>query len=124
MSKQDSSMKDFMTGLVVGGAIGAFATWMLTSKNSKNLNELVDDNFKKRASELAETVRDAGIVLVDAARKSKQSNESTPENEELAEAVDEQVTISLKKHTGSDDLAEKLESTKKAFEDAEKTVKQ
>lgn len=144
----DGSMntKDFLIGALIGGMVGAATALFLAPKSGKELREDINvqtDFLKERASDwkdiarvkgydMAAEVKDktanltkvvqeqSNVVMEKVKNLSPASTQEVQETNEVAEVSEPQEALQETAVT----VTEKLEETKKAFDDTEKTVQQ
>ncbi|WP_203361456.1 YtxH domain-containing protein [Bacillus sp. REN10] len=141
----DGSMntKDFLIGALIGGMVGAATALFLAPKSGKELRENINlqaGSLKERASDWTDMARVKGYDLATEVKDKtasltkvvqEQSNAvmgkvktlapaNTQLEDEAVKAAEPQEALQEAAVT----LTEKLEETKKAFDDTEKTVQQ
>lgn len=141
-SENSSSSKDFVLGAIIGGVVGAATALFLAPKAGKDLLHDLNDHasvLKQKGVELTGSVKDRGTEFISIAKdKTGQiSNAVTQTSFDLKDKVKSTVTNIHSANTSSDDegekpnsgiqltnndmdeIQQKLEETKRAFDETE-----
>ncbi|KAB7666776.1 YtxH domain-containing protein [Bacillus sp. B1-b2] len=141
-SQNNSSSKDFVLGAIIGGVVGAATALFLAPKPGKELLHDLNDHasvLKQKGVELTGSVKDRGNEFISIAKdKTEQlSHAVTQSSVDLKDKVKSTVTnipsanhsseeVSEKQNTGisltnkeMDEIQQKLEETKRAFDETE-----
>ncbi|WP_445489420.1 YtxH domain-containing protein [Niallia sp. 03133] len=143
---ENTSSKDFLLGAIVGGVVGAAAALFLAPKPGKELMNDVNEQaakLKGKGIELSGTVKDKGSEFISIAKEQtdRLSSAVTKHSIELKDKVkvmnaDKKESASIGDEsssssetegnghvedfkTGYDEIQQKLEETKKAFDETE-----
>ncbi|CAN7256800.1 YtxH domain-containing protein [Rossellomorea sp. LjRoot5] len=138
--------KDFMIGTLIGGIVGAAAALLMAPKSGKDLRHDINektvvlkektgqwkDTAVEKSNELAAVAKEKSSTLTKSVQE--QSNNVVGKlktyrsnNNELEETNEEVPAVSVAGTTPVDeteDVNQKLEETKKAFDETEKTYNQ
>ncbi|UXH43824.1 YtxH domain-containing protein [Rossellomorea vietnamensis] len=138
--------KDFMIGTLIGGIVGAAAALLMAPKSGKDLRNDINektvvlkektgqwkDTAVEKSNELAAVAKEKSSALTKSVQE--QSNNVVGKlktyrtnNNELQETNEELQAVSAVGTTPADeteDVNQKLEETKKAFDETEKTYNQ
>ncbi|WP_445506345.1 YtxH domain-containing protein [Niallia sp. 03190] len=130
---ENTSTKDFLLGAIVGGVVGAAAALFLAPKPGKELINDVNEQankFKGKGIDLSGTVKEKGSEFISIAKEktdrlsttvSKHSNDLMSKlkvkNDSEKASASEDVEEPIK--TSYDEIQQKLEETKKAFDETE-----
>ncbi|MGM0853553.1 MAG: YtxH domain-containing protein [Bacillota bacterium] len=138
--------KDFMIGTLIGGIVGAATALLLAPKSGKDLRHDINEQagvLKEKTGQWKDTaVEKSNEFAAVAKEKSSALSKSVQEqsnnvvgklktyrsnNNELQETNDELQAVSVGETTPveeTEDVNQKLEETKKAFDETEKTYNQ
>lgn len=142
MSNKDSSTKDFLLGALIGSVVGAVTAILLTPKSGKDIRgdikeystKVNADELRKKGQNLFETAKEKSSQIGQAVTeqtnqilsKFKDVKQTDKELDEVAEENGENVEKQYIPLQTYDEAAvqKKLEETKKAFDETEKSLNQ
>ncbi|MGM0843899.1 MAG: YtxH domain-containing protein [Bacillota bacterium] len=133
--------KDFLIGSLIGGIVGAATALFLAPKSGKELRDELNTHagtLKEKSGQWRETAMERGNELAAAAKErtsgitktvQEQSNNlvnkvKSGKNEDNSEVTGEEQLPVETEQNDAQELNQKLEETKKAFDDTEQTIKQ
>lgn len=142
MDKQDNQLessintKDFIIGALIGGIVGAATALFLAPKSGREIRNDLNagaNSLRVKTEEIRDTAKNKGVEIVNIAKEktstigqnvTKQSNEILSKVKGLKYQEDTVLSEEELSHkevidTSSDEIQQKLEETKKAFDDTE-----
>ncbi|MFE8697049.1 YtxH domain-containing protein [Cytobacillus sp. FJAT-53684] len=141
-SEESINTKDFLIGALIGGIVGAATALFLAPKSGKELRTDINEQaivLKEKTGQIRETAVARGTELATAAKEktnaitqtvSKQGAElvnkvkSIKPTEEMNHQVEESSSESIVLSAPTDEIQQKLEETKRAFDETEVKVHQ
>ncbi|MGD6967886.1 YtxH domain-containing protein [Rossellomorea vietnamensis] len=133
--------KDFLIGSLIGGIVGAATALFLAPKSGKELRDDLNTHagtLKEKSGQWRETAMERGNELASAAKEKTSGITKTVQeqstnlvnkvksgkNEDSSEVTGEEQLPVETEQNDAQELNQKLEETKKAFDDTEQTIKQ
>ncbi|MGF2617429.1 YtxH domain-containing protein [Rossellomorea vietnamensis] len=133
--------KDFLIGSLIGGIVGAATALFLAPKSGKELRDDLNTHagtLKEKSGQWRETAMERGNELAAAAKEktsgitksvTEQSTNlvnkvKSGKNEDNSQVTGEEQLPVETEQNDAQELNQKLEETKKAFDDTEQTIKQ
>ncbi|MEI2666639.1 YtxH domain-containing protein [Rossellomorea sp. LJF3] len=138
--------KDFMIGTLIGGIVGAAAALLMAPKSGKDLRHDINEKTvvlkektgqwkdsaveksnelaavaKEKSSALTKSVQEQSNNVVGKLKTYRSNNSELQENNEELQAVS---AVGTTPADETEDVNQKLEETKKAFDETEKTYNQ
>lgn len=133
--------KDFLIGSLIGGIVGAATALFLAPKSGKELRDDLNTHagtLKEKSGQWRETAMERGNELASAAKEKTSGITKTVQeqstnlvnkvksgkNEDSSEVTGKEQLPVETEQNDAQELNQKLEETKKAFDDTEQTIKQ